>query len=85
MLARLGAVVFVALAITATVIDMTRKEAAPVDTSVPSAAPAGADPLRGELTRCQLLGEDGARDAACLRVWAENRRRFLAPTKTEAR
>ena len=85
MLARLGAVAFVTLAITATVIDMTRKEpAAPVETSVAPAAPVAADPLRAELTRCQLLGEAGARDADCLRAWAENRRRFLAPAKPEA-
>lgn len=79
MLARLGAVVFVAFAIVMTVIDMTRKEAPPVDTNVTSAAPAAADPLRDELIHCQLLGEGGARDEACLRAWAENRRRFLAP------
>jgi conjugative transfer region protein TrbK len=79
MLARVAAVLFVAFAIIATVIDLTRKEAAPVDTSIKSATSATIDPLRDELTRCQLLGEAGARDAACLRAWAENRRRFLAP------
>jgi len=85
-LARLGAIIFVALAITATVIDMTRKEeAAPMDTSVPPAVAPAADPLRAELTRCQLLGEAAEHDPACLRAWAENRRRFLAPAAPEAR
>ena len=37
------------------------------------------DPLRDELIRCQVLGEAGPRDPACLRAWAENRNRFLAP------
>lgn len=84
MLARLGAILFVALVITATVIEITRPKPAPVDTGVPSAvAPAAvapaADPLRAELTHCQLLGEAGANDPGCLKAWAENRRRFLAP------
>lgn len=85
-LARLGAVVFVAFAIIATVIDMTRKEAAPTEASVTSAVVPASDPLRDELIRCQLLGEAGAHDADCLRAWAENRRRFLAPdARPEAR
>ena len=79
MLARLGAVVFVAVAITATAIEMNRKE------EVQEAWPSGrttqaqGDPLRDELIRCQVLGEAGPRDPACLRAWAENRNRFLAP------
>jgi conjugative transfer region protein TrbK len=79
MLARLGAVVFVAVAITATAIEMSRKEEAPE--AWPSGRPAvtAADPLRDELIRCQALGEAGPRDPACLRAWAENRNRFLAP------
>ena len=79
MLARLGAVVFVAVAITATAIEMNRKE------EVREAWPSGrttqaqGDPLRDEMIRCQVLGEAGPRDPACLRAWAENRNRFLAP------
>ena len=81
-LARIGAVVFVALAIIATVIDMTRPKPAPADTSVPSVAAPIANALRDELNRCQLLGEGGAHAAACLKAWAENRRRFLSPDST---
>jgi conjugative transfer region protein TrbK len=85
-LARIAAIVFVAVAITAAVIDGTRKKAAPIDASVTSATAPAEDPLQGELIRCQLLGESGARDPTCLRVWAENRRRFLAPgARPEAR
>lgn len=79
MLARLGAVVFVAVAITATAIEMSRKEEAPEAWPSGRAAVTAADPLRDELIRCQALGEAGPRDPACLRAWAENRNRFLAP------
>jgi conjugative transfer region protein TrbK len=79
MLARVGAVVFVAVAVTATAIGMSRNEepAASWASSQPSRAPS--DPLHDELFRCQALGEVGPRDPACLRAWAENRNRFLAP------
>ncbi|RWB26516.1 MAG: conjugal transfer protein TrbK [Mesorhizobium sp.] len=80
MLARLGAVVFVALAVTATAIELTWKEDRPSASSAGRTETANADPLRGELIRCQELGEAGARDSACLRAWAESRHRFLAPT-----
>lgn len=79
MLARLGAVVFVAVAITATAIEMTRKEESPEAWPSGRTTEAQADPLRDELIRCQSLGEAGPRDPACLRTWAENRNRFLTP------
>ncbi len=77
LLARLGAIVFVAVAITATAIEMTRKEEeAPVQALRPS-EDTPADPLRQAQRRCQLLGEAAARDTECLRTWAETRDRFL--------
>lgn len=79
MLARLGAVVFVAAALTATALELTRKEDRPATSSVDRQEDAEAAPQRGELIRCQALGETAALDSACLRAWAENRRRFLAP------
>ncbi|HEY9579523.1 MAG TPA: putative entry exclusion protein TrbK-alt [Rhizorhapis sp.] len=78
-LARLGAVVFVAVAITATAIEMSRKEEAPEAWPSGRTTQTPTDPLRDELIRCQALGEAGPRDPACLRAWAENRNRFLAP------
>ncbi len=78
-LARLGAIVFVAVAITATAIELTRKEPEPTPRSPSNPSSASADPLRDELIRCARLGEAGPRDPACLRAWAENRERFLAP------
>ena len=82
-LARIGAVVFVAVAITATVVELSRKEERPEAAPPRPPAQAGAtDPLREELFRCQSLGEAGPRDPACLRAWAESRRRFLTPSTT---
>jgi len=72
-------VVFVAVAVTATAIELTRKEDEPAGWSAGRVENSQADPLRTELIRCQRLGEAGPRDAACLRAWAENRERFLAP------
>lgn len=84
MLARLGAVIFVAVAITATAIELTRKGEEPAVRPVRPAETSSADPLRDELRRCQLLGEAATRDPACLRAWAENRARFLAPGSSPA-
>ncbi|KAB2681029.1 putative entry exclusion protein TrbK-alt [Brucella pseudintermedia] len=78
-LARLGAVVFVAIAITAAVIEMTRKEE-PVDDFSTRIIEPPYDPLRAGQRRCQQLGATAATDAECLRVWAETRDRFLRPS-----
>ena len=79
---RLGAVAFVAIAITVSVIEARMS---PVrvghDLTVVSGA-GSADPLRAEMMRCQLLGAAGATDHDCLRAWAENRRRFLTRGST---
>lgn len=83
MLARLGAVVFVAIAVTATAIDMARKD----EPSAPPPASAfqpSADPLRETLRRCQQLGEAAASDADCLAAWAQSRDRFLGRPSTPA-
>ena len=79
LVARVGAVVFVAVAVTATAIEMNRKEETPEPWASGRTIQTQADPLRNELIRCQGLGEAGPRDTACLRAWAENRNRFLAP------
>ncbi|MBE9605747.1 putative entry exclusion protein TrbK-alt [Acetobacteraceae bacterium H6797] len=76
MLARLGAVVFVAVAITATAIEMTRTERTPEPNPVRLVEPVR-DPLRDGQRRCQQLGQAAASDPDCMRVWAETRDRFL--------
>lgn len=76
-LARIAAAIFAGVAITATAIEMTRQDDAAVDPVAAIVAPSAPDPLREGQRRCQRLGEAGARDAECLRVWAESRDRFL--------
>jgi conjugative transfer region protein TrbK len=80
--ARIGAVAFIAFVLLVSWISVRR---GPTTFPVPVAqdgaqnAAALADPLVGELFHCQVLGQAGASDPDCLRAWAENRRRFLAP------
>ena len=73
---QIGAIVFVAFAITATAIGWVRKDEAQ-DPGIAQPAQLAIDPLRAELARCQDLGEAGPRDATCLAAWATARRRFL--------
>jgi len=82
MLARVGAIVFVAIAVTATAIEVSRKDDTPENWGTARPTAPAEDPLRGELLRCQGLGEAGPRDPACLRAWADSRRRFLTPGTT---
>lgn len=82
--ARIGAIVFVAVAITATAIEMTRKKEEPAAAAVRPVQETPVDPLRAAQRRCQLLGEAAARDTECLRVWAETRDRFLGVTPVPA-
>lgn len=68
----LGAVAALAAAI-------EHQEAPPPESRV-RPAEAG-DPLRAELARCRTITlEDLEGDTACRAAWAENRRRFFAPT-----
>ena len=82
-LARIGAIVFVAFAITATVIEMTLKDEPVRRAPAPALAPS-VDPLRAEQRRCQKMGEAAAYDPECLRVWAQTRDRFLGRTPSDA-
>ncbi len=79
MLARLGAVIFVAIAITTTVVEMSRRDDPAPFRPAPALRPL-ADPLRQSLRRCQQLGEAAVSDPACLSTWAESRDRFLGRT-----
>lgn len=75
-LARIAAIIFVAIAITAAVVEMGWDEAGKA--ARPTALPLPeVDPLRAEQRRCQELGETAASDPDCLSVWAETRDRFL--------
>ena len=83
MLVRVGAILFIAIAITATVIELTREDDAPASPPVRQLRPE-TDPLREGQRRCQQLGQAAANDAECLRVWAETRDRFLGKTLAPA-
>ena len=84
MLARLGAVVFVAVAITATVIELTRKGEPSQSSSPARPVEPRPDPLREGQRQCQQLGQKAAEDAECLRVWAQTRDRFLGRSPSPA-
>lgn len=78
-IARIGALVFLGVAVTATLVQMTREEDRSSQTR-PAFLQDGsteADPLRMDQRRCQLLGEAARSDADCLATWAETRDRFL--------
>lgn len=82
-LARIGAIVFIAFAMTATVIELTREDEPVRAAPAPAFAPS-VDPLRTEQRRCQQLGEAAVRDTECLAVWAETRDRFLGRAPSDA-
>jgi conjugative transfer region protein TrbK len=76
MLARLGAVVFVGVAITAAVIEFTRQPE-PAEIRPIARERSDTGELRQRLRQCRDMGEAATRDPSCLAVWAENRDRFL--------
>jgi len=82
-LARIAAIVFVAVAVTAALVEMGRDEVGQAER--PAGLPLqAADPLRAEQRRCQELGEAAASDPDCLAVWAETRDRFLGRERDRA-
>jgi conjugative transfer region protein TrbK len=84
-LARIGAVAFVAVAITTTVIELTRNNEATEIRTVSRPHGGDPEPLRAVLRHCRDMGEAAGRDATCLKAWAENRDRFLGAASPEAR
>ncbi|PBB90290.1 conjugal transfer protein TrbK [Mesorhizobium sp. WSM3864] len=76
-LARIGAVIFVAVAVTATAVGITRKEEKREGAASLPSSSSTLSPLRWELRRCQILGEAALLDGGCLRLWAEQRDRFV--------
>ncbi|RWA78309.1 putative entry exclusion protein TrbK-alt [Mesorhizobium sp.] len=76
-LVRITAAIFVAVAVTATAVEMIRKEDKS-GSAVLEAPATSQSPLRKGLRRCQVLGEGALRDSDCLRLWTEQRDRFLS-------
>lgn len=65
----------VATAIIAAAVRFDVRKPEPISTVAKPAI--SADPLAGELARCQSIGLAAQSDAACAQAWAENRRRFF--------
>ncbi len=76
-LARIVAIIFVAIALTATALGMVRKEEGPVGSATPRPVALAPSALREGLRHCQSLGEAALLDSDCTRLWAEQRDRFL--------
>jgi conjugative transfer region protein TrbK len=80
MLLRVGALAFVGVVLAVAMIQS--RNANEVRDAVPTTATA-ADPLSGDLIPCRAVTpEQLAIDDTCRRVWAENRRRFFAPSSS---
>lgn len=80
--ARIGAVAFVAIAITMSALQL-REERVPAVPQVVDVTDPDSDPLPEQLRQCNAMGEAAARDPTCHAAWAEKRRRFLG-VKDEA-
>jgi conjugative transfer region protein TrbK len=78
-IARVGAIAFVAIAITMTALEMRDDPKPPTSPDIVTIMEPDGDPLPATLRYCASLGEAGATDRQCLDAWAENRRRFLSP------
>ncbi|PBB24104.1 conjugal transfer protein TrbK [Mesorhizobium sp. WSM4312] len=76
-LLRLGAVVFVAAAIAAAPLEMTRDRQTPDGSGSPAPVTLAPSALREGLRHCQSLGEAALLDKDCSRLWAAQRDRFL--------
>jgi conjugative transfer region protein TrbK len=81
---RLAAIGFALLALLVAALQ-TRHGAPPPAPGSTAPATSAIDPARAELERCQGLGDAGAREPACLRAWADQRRRFLGLSQTPER
>lgn len=73
--ARIGAVAFVAIALTMTALTL-REERPPPDETFTVFEPDG-DPLPAQLKACNAMGELALSSPDCRAAWAEKRRRFL--------
>lgn len=78
--ARIGAVAFVAVAITMTALQLREEPVRAVPEVVDVTDP-DSDPLADQLRRCNAMGEAAARDPDCHAAWAEKQRRFLGKTR----
>ena len=83
LLARIGAVVFVGLAIATTIVQL-REEPAPVRQADRRIWVPDGDPLPAQLRACAQMGELALSSTDCRAAWAEKRRRFFCVDHPEA-
>lgn len=83
LLARIGAAVFVGLAIAMTLVQMREEPAARLEPVADIWVPDG-DPLPAQLRACADMGELALSSPDCRAAWAEKRRRFLGVDYPEA-
>ena len=83
LLARVGAAVFVGLAVAMTLVQM-REEPATRAGPVPTAWVPDGDPLPLQIKACAEMGELALSSPDCRAAWAEKRRRFLGVDHPEA-
>lgn len=89
--ARIGAVAFVAVALTMTALQQRGERKIPLPEVITVTEPEG-DPLAATLRDCAAQGEQALQSPVCRAAWAEKRQRFLgieakptrASTSTEA-
>lgn len=75
-LARIGAAVFVGLAVTMTLVQLL-EEPAPRSEPLRAVQPLDGDPLALQLRACAQMGERALSLPDCRAAWAEKRRRFF--------
>ena len=80
--ARMSAVLALCAAMTAAF--MALRGDGSQNASSPRSARPGGEPAKVELARCRAIGIAAVSDGACSRAWAENRRRFLRPSRPVA-
>lgn len=73
---RVGAVTFVAVALTVSLLQMRNERPARMPEVIAVLAPDG-DPLAARLQACSEMGELALSASDCREAWAEKRRRFL--------
>lgn len=83
LLARVGAAVFVGLAVAMTLVQM-RQEPAPRPEPVREVWVPDGDPLPAQLQACADMGELALSSSDCRAAWAEKRRRFFGVDHPEA-
>lgn len=83
LLARIGAAVFVGIAIAMTLVQLREGPKVP-EAVVPAAPVDGVDRLKVQLRACTRMGEEALSSPECHAAWAEKRRRFFGVEHPDA-